>query len=192
MSRSKKLPTVLNEQEQTSLLDQPNPRYPTGQRNLCMLRMMLNAGLRLSETTALLWKHLDLMTGKVEVREGKGAKDRFVWIGERDLELLRDWRDRQQERVGESVSYVFSTLQGNRVQNRYVQQMVTRYTEKAGIEKNVSPHTLRHTFATDLYRATKNIRQVQKALGHADLSTTMIYTHVVDEDLEESMKTFRR
>ena len=67
-----------------------------------------------------------------------------------------------------------------------------RYAVKAGIPKDVHPHTLRHTFATDLYRQTKDIRLVQKALGHADVSTTMIYVHLVDEDLEDAMKTFRR
>ena len=70
--------------------------------------------------------------------------------------------------------------------------MVERYCKKAGIPKDIHPHTLRHTFATDLYRETKNIRLVQKALGHADLSTTMIYTHIVDDELEDALKTFRR
>ena len=69
--------------------------------------------------------------------------------------------------------------------------MVKNYADKAGIEKNISPHTLRHTFATDLYRETGKIRLVQKALGHADLSTTMIYTHIVDEELEHELKNFR-
>jgi len=69
--------------------------------------------------------------------------------------------------------------------------MVKRYAAKAGIEKDVHPHTLRHTFATDLYRETTNIRLTQKALGHANLSTTQIYTHVVDEELEGALKSFR-
>ena len=69
--------------------------------------------------------------------------------------------------------------------------MVKNYADKAGIEKNISPHTLRHTFATDLYRKTGKIRLAQKALGHADLSTTMIYTHIVNEELEGAMKSFR-
>ena len=75
---------------------------------------------------------------------------------------------------------------------RYVQRMVKRYAAKAGIDKNISPHTLRHSFATDLYRETSKIRLVQKVLGHSDLSTTMIYTHIFDEEVESALKSFRQ
>ena len=77
------------------------------------------------------------------------------------------------------------------VQHRYVQEMVRRYSGRAGIAKRITPHTLRHSFATDLYRETANIRLVQKALGHADLSTTMIYTHVYDEEIMAAMSNLR-
>jgi len=87
--------------------------------------------------------------------------------------------------------HVFSTLKGQRESNRYVQQMVKRYAKDAGIAKRVSPHVLRHSLATDLYRESSNIRLVQKALGHADLSTTMIYTHVYDEDVRVAMQSLR-
>ena len=73
-----------------------------------------------------------------------------------------------------------------------LQRMVKRYAAKAGIDKNVSPHTLSHSFATDLYRETSKIRLVQKVLGHSDLSTTMIYTHIVDDELEDALKSFRQ
>ena len=76
--------------------------------------------------------------------------------------------------------------------HRYVQRMVKRYTVKAGIDKDVSPHTLRHSFATDLYRETSKIRLVQKVLGHSDLSTTMVYTHIHDPEVEEALKSFRQ
>ncbi|MCK4321753.1 tyrosine-type recombinase/integrase [candidate division WOR-3 bacterium] len=189
--RQRKLPEFLTEEEQKVLLKQPNHRYPTGQRNHLMMKLMLDIGLRLSEATNLKWKHIDLMSGKLMVRDGKGEKDRTLWIGEKDIELLEKWRERQLEKTDRDPEYVFTTLKGTPVKNRYVQFMVKRYSEKAGITKNISPHTLRHTFATDLYRETKNIRIVQKALGHSDLSTTMIYTHIVDDELEEAMKNFR-
>ncbi len=86
---------------------------------------------------------------------------------------------------------MFTTLQGNPVSGRYVQQMVKRCALRAGIEKDIHPHTLRHSFATDLYRETTNIRLTQKALGHANLATTQIYTHIVDEELEGALKSFR-
>ena len=73
----------------------------------------------------------------------------------------------------------------------YIQRIVKRYAAKAGIEKDITPHTLRHSFATDLYRETTNIRVTQKALGHANLATTQIYTHIVDEELEGALKSFR-
>lgn len=187
----KKLPEILTEEEQEQLLKQPNPRYFTGERNYIMLKLMLDNGLRLSEATNLKWRDIDLMTGKLMIRNGKGSKDRTLWTNEENLELLRNWKERQVKEIGFKSTYVFTTLKGSKVQSRYVQAMVKRLAGKAKIEKNISPHTLRHTFATDLYRKTKNIRMVQKALGHADLSSTMIYTHIVDDELEGALKTFR-
>jgi len=191
MATPKKLPTVLTEEEQAALLEQPNPRYPTGERNRAMLRLMLNTGLRLAEVTALKWRDLDLTTGKLMVRQGKGAKDRTLWVAEADIDRLRSLRERQAEKCAGRCDHVFTTLEGKPLGHRYVQRMVKRYTAKAGIDKDVSPHTLRHSFATDLYRETSKIRLVQKVLGHSDLSTTMIYTHIHDPEVESAMKSFR-
>ena len=188
----RKIPDVLNAEEQGALLKQPNPRYPTGERNRLILQMMLDAGLRLAETTALCWTDIDLNTGRLKVHQGKGARDRVLWIGDSDLEALREWRERQARDVEGAPGHVFTTLEGRPVSNRYVQAMVKRYALKAGIGKNVHPQLLRHTFATDIYRETASIRLTQRALGHADLSTTQIYTHiVVDEELEGALKSFR-
>ena len=182
---------MLTEQESAALLRQPNPRYPTGERNRLLLSLMLNTGLRLSEAIGLQWRDLDLISGRLFVRQGKGAKDRTLWVGEADLAALRHWRDRQMEIVRHVAEHVFTTLAGSPISGRYVQQMVKRCAARAGINKNVHPHLLRHTFATDLYRDTGRIRLVQKALGHADLSTTMIYTHVYDEEVETAMRNLR-
>ena len=191
MVRPKKLPVVLTEDEQARLLEQPNPRYPTGERNGVMLNLMLNTGLRLAEVTALKWRDLDLTTGKLLVRQGKGAKDRTLWIAEADIDRLRSLRERQAKEAGK-CKHVFTTLNGKPLGHRYVQRMIARYARKAGIEKAVSPHTLRHTFATDLYRETSKIRLVQKVLGHSDLSTTMVYTHIHDPEVENALKSFRQ
>jgi integrase/recombinase XerD len=192
MARPKKLPTVLTEDEQEQLLQQANPRYPTGKRNQTMIRLMLNTGLRLAEVTALKWRDLNLTTGKLMVRQGKGHKDRTLWVAEADIDRLRKWRERQAAECVGIYKHVFTTLEGTPLGHRYVQRMVKRYAAKAGIEKNVHPHTLRHSFATDLYRETSKIRLVQKALGHSNLATTQIYTHIVDEELEDAMKSFRQ
>jgi len=186
-----RIPEVLTESEQKALLAQPNPRYPTGERNLLIMRIMLDAGLRLSEAINLKWVNLDLMTGKLHVKQGKGGKDRILWLGEEDLELLRHWRERQAQVVSHAPEHVFTTLNGKPLQPRYVQAMVARYAKRAGIAKRVTPHTLRHTFATDLLRECGNVELVRRALGHANLSTTQVYVHLVDSDLEHALKSFR-
>jgi len=188
----RRIPEILTETEQQALLAQPNSRYPTGERNRLLLSLMLNTGLRLSEATGLRWRDIDLSTGRLTVRQGKGSKDRVLWIGEPDLEELGTWRHRQVAATGGTQELVFTTLSGGPISGRYVQQMVKRLSLRAGIVKDVRPHTLRHSFATDLYRETGNIRLTQKALGHANLSTTQIYTHIVDEELEAALKSFRR
>lgn len=187
----RKIPEVLTPTEQEALVAQPNPRYFTGHRNRVMLRVMLDTGLRLSEAIELRWRDVDLNTGKLMVRQGKGAKDRTLWTGEANLESLIKWRERQSSQSSNATERVFTTKDGGALDPRYIQRMVKRYGFKAGIEKDITPHTLRHTFATDLYRETTNILLTQKALGHANLQTTQIYTHIVYEELEEALKSFR-
>jgi site-specific recombinase XerD len=190
-SMARKIPEVLTATEQEALLKQPNPRYFTGHRNRVMLRLMLDTGLRLDEACSLEWRHIDLNSGKVMVRQGKGSKDRTLWTGESNLEQLTSWRERQAT-DGTRTELVFSTKEGGKLDPSYMRRMVKRYASKAGIQKRITPHTFRHTFATDLYRDSAKIRLVQKALGHANLATTQIYTHIVDEELEEALKSFRQ
>ena len=132
MARAKKLSTVLTEEEQERLLEQPKPRYPTGERNGTMLRLMLNTGLRLAEVTSLKWHDVDLTTGKLMVRQGKGAKDRTLWVAEGDIDRLRSWRERQAAAC-DTCGYAFTTLQWQPLGHHYVQRMVKRYAVKAGI-----------------------------------------------------------
>jgi len=146
-----------------------------------MIKLMLNAGLRTSEVLNLAWRDLDLHTGRLTVRQGK--KDCQVWIDEETLERLRAWRD-----IAPKVDRCFPTFHGTRMHNAYLREMVKRRVRKAGVAKDVHPHMLRHTYATELYRESKDIRLVQKALGHASLATTMIYTHIVDDDMEVAMR----
>jgi integrase/recombinase XerD len=186
--RVKKLPETLNTQERKALLGTPRLQAPTGHPDLCMITLMLNAGLRASEVLHLRGRDIDWTNGQLMVREGKGKKDRTLRLSETDLDLLRSWRSRRPV----SGVLLFTTLHGTAVNDRDLRAMVKRRSRKAGISKDVHPHMLRHTFATDLYRVTKDIRLVQKTLGHADLSTTMIYTHLVDDDVAHAMRTFRQ
>jgi|SRR6056297_31222 len=212
--RKRKIPEVLDIEEQKQLLNIFNTRYPTALRNKTMIRLMLTAGLRLAETINLRWSNINFRAGKLKVEEGKGRKDRQLWLGDDTLDLLGKWKERQSELlekkdIENKNNLVFTTLTGNKLHQVNVRKMVYRYAKKAGIqeevtkhyrdkdgnklketykEKKVTPHTLRHTFATDLYRDTKDIRKVQKSLGHSDLSTTMIYTHIVDDGLKRDMQ----
>ena len=191
MMVKRKIPDILTEEEQQKLLDVFNTRYLSPHRNKTMIKLFLDSGLRLSEMINLKWKHINLQTGQLKVVQGKGAKDRVIWINDGVLSMLRGWRDRQAREIG-NTEFVFSTRKGDKLNPRDVREMVYTYSKKAGIDhKEVSPHTFRHTFASDLLRATNNLRKVQKALGHSDISTTQIYTHIVDEELEEAMKGFR-
>lgn len=186
--KAKRIPEILTSDEVKALLAQPNPRYPTGLRNLCLMRVMLDAGLRASEALKLTVYDLDWHSGKLKVRQGKGNKDRILWLNEDCLLLVRQWREIKPD----NTQTLFTSLDGKPLIDRYLRAMVKRYARKAGIAKDVHPHMLRHTFATDLYRETKNIRLVQKALGHSNLTSTMIYTHIVDDEMESVMRNFRR
>lgn len=182
-----KIPEVLTDEERARLLAVVNPNALIGFRNLCMLRLMVDAGLRLSEVLNLEERDINWESGQLKVRQGKGKKDRLLWVSPDDLGLLKAWRKKKPV----DSRLLFTTRKGDRIYDVYVWQAVKRLAGKAGIEKNIHPHSLRHTFATDLYRRTKNIVLVQKALGHSDISTTMIYTHLVDDELMDAMRTFR-
>ncbi|MGO1818909.1 MAG: tyrosine-type recombinase/integrase [Senegalia sp. (in: firmicutes)] len=187
---AKKIPDVLSLDEQKRLLDQFNLRYITSQRNKTMIQLLLNTGLRLAEMTNLKWRDIDLMTGQVKVVEGKGLKDRILWLDEKTLVMLGKWKERQFKEWGKS-DLVFTTRTLSPLDGKAVRSMIKTYSDKAGINKHITTHSLRHTFASDLLRDTKNIRIVQKALGHSDISSTQIYTHIVDDELEDALKSFR-
>lgn len=193
----KKLPVVLNQDEREALLYAPNERYITGHRNRVMIQLMFNTGLRLSEAINLKWDDIDFLSETLMVREGKGAKDRTLyikdnnWRGDDDKRALHEWKERIVKELGYLPENVFCTTSkhasGKPLQPRYIQDVIRRLSSRAGIKKNVSPHTLRHTFATDLYRMTKDIVVVKNALGHSDLSTTMIYISLVNGDVEKAL-----
>ena len=189
--KSRKIPEVLTDYEQKQLINIFNTRYFYPLRNKTMIELFLCTGLRVSEMNELKWKDINLMTGQLKVVQGKNSKDRILWISEDMLEKLQEWKSKEFERFGK-CELVFCTSSKKSIDVRDIRDIVKKYSKKAKISKNVTPHTLRHSFATDLLRATKNIRLVQKALGHSDISTTMIYTHIVDDELEDALKNFRK
>ena len=182
----KKLPVVLEPEEAQNLLKQPNKRYPTGLRNKAMLSLMLNCGLRVSEVAGLRPGNINLTKGKLRVENGKGNKDRDLAIPEYLTDLFDSWRKKRPE-----SNFFFSTLKGKKLSIRYLQQMVKRYAQKAGLDKRISPHTLRHTYATQYYKQTKDIETLRRILGHSDISTTTIYITLANIDVENGMKSFK-
>jgi len=182
----KKLPIILEPEEAQNLLKQPNKRYPTGLRNKAMMSLMLHCGLRLSEVTNLRPGNINLTKGKLRVESGKGNKDRDLAIPDYLIDLFERWR-----KLRPQGDYFFSTLKGKKISDRYVQNMVKRYSQKAGISKNISPHTLRHTYATQYYKQTKDIETLRRILGHSDISTTTIYITLANIDVENGMKAFK-
>ena len=148
------------------------------------MSVMVYGGLRVAEALKLTEADVDWQSGVVKVRQGKGRKDRVVGLAAPALAALAKWTERRPVKTGP----LFTTLAGKPVSDRYVRQMVKREALAAGIEKDVHPHTLRHTAATKHYGQGKDIRLTQEMLGHADISTTQIYTHVKPEQVIASMR----
>ncbi len=181
-----RLPLILEVVEAQKLLAQPNKRYPTGLRNKAIISLILHCGPRLSEVINIKPGDINLGTAKLRIKSGKGQKDRDLAIPDYLIALLESWR-----KIRPKGAYFFSTLSGNKLSPRYIQQMLNRYAQKAGIEKPVSPHLLRHTYATQYYRQTKDIETLRRILGHADISTTTIYITLANIDVETGMKNFK-
>jgi site-specific recombinase XerD len=176
------IPDVLTPDEQARLLAQIDLEAPSGNRNLAILRLMINTGLRAAEVRELRHRNIDWERGRMKVR-GKGGRDRVLWVNADDLALLKSLPS------GNPSGTLFTSLDGQKpICGRWLREMVPRLAKQAGIDKRIHPHTLRHTFATNLLSYTKNLFLVSKALGHANLSTTQIYLHLVDGELEAAMK----
>ena len=181
----RRLPEVLTEEEQSRLLAVLEGDDPSSTRDRAILRLFLDTGLRASELINLRHQNIDLETGRLWVRNGKGGKDRGLFFNGSVRTALQAWL--QIKPSGNSL--VFTSLDGQKpICGRWLRKMVPRLAAQAGIDKRVHPHTLRHTFATTLLRQEKNLFLVSKALGHANLSTTQIYLHLEDSELEAAMK----
>ena len=151
MKRSNKLPVFLSKEEQEQLINVFNPHYVSSHRNKTLCIFLLKTGLRISEAIELKWRNVNLMIGQVIVLNGKDSKDRIVYISEKKIAELSSWRERQSNGWGNS-EYVFTSRYCKKLDDSDIREMLLRYSRKAGIEKRVTPHVLRHTFATELLR----------------------------------------
>lgn len=170
---SKRLPHVLDVDQMMGMLN-AKPDSVLEIRDLAMFELFYSSGLRLSELVMLDFSDLDFSEGFLRVRFGKGGKQRQLPIGKKALEALKVWLA---NRPG-SGQAVFVSLQGRRLSQRSVQLRLDRWGKKNGIAEHLHPHMLRHSFASHLLEASKDIRAVQELLGHSNISTTQIYTHL--------------
>jgi len=180
-----KLPSVLSEPQVEALLAAPFTDTPIGQRDAAMLEVLYATGLRVTELVRLRREDLNISAGWILVR-GKGSKERIVPIGDRAIKLLDVYSAGGRAALDPTgvVPWVFISPRGGPLTRQAFWYRVKHYTKLAGIRVDVSPHTLRHAFATHLLEHGADLRAVQLMLGHADLSTTQIYTHIARERLK--------
>ncbi len=150
---------------------------PLAIRDKAMMELFYSSGLRLSELAGLDWEQLDLGSGMVSVT-GKGNRMRMVPVGRKAVEALLEWRKTRIAFVGLSEPSVFVSRNGNRISPRTIQSRIRHWAIRQGLPVNVHPHLLRHSFASHILESSGDLRAVQELLGHADIATTQIYTHL--------------
>ncbi len=182
----KKLPGVLNFDEVERLINAPDLKTPEGIRDKAMLEVLYAAGVRVSELIQLEASKVNLQMGFI-LAFGKGSKERLIPIGDAAKLAIEDYilRARPGFSKGKNVPQLFLTRRGAAMTRQGFWKIIKRYTLLEGITKPVSPHTLRHAFATHLLEGGADLRSVQQMLGHSDISTTQIYTHVMQTRLRE-------
>jgi integrase/recombinase XerD len=180
------LPKTLTEREVEALLEAPATNDPRGHRDRTMLEVLYATGLRVSELVGLTSQQVSLSQGVVRIM-GKGGKERLVPLGEEALLWLRDYlRGPRQDLLGGRLcDFLFPTRRSDHMTRQAFWKLIKQYALEADISKSLSPHTLRHAFATHLLNHGADLRVVQMLLGHSDLSTTQIYTHVARERLKQ-------
>jgi integrase/recombinase XerC len=186
----RKLPHFLNKADVERLLAAPCGDTALGLRDRAILETLYSAGLRVSELVGLELGDLDLAQGVATVR-GKGKRERLALIGEAARQAITQWLDARAallDGIAQRSEAVYLNKNGTRLSTRSVGRLLVKYLKKTGLDPRTTPHTLRHTFATHLLDAGADIRGVQELLGHKNLTTTQIYTHVSTQRLQESYR----
>jgi len=185
------LPDVLSVADVEALINAPDRTKPEGLRDAAMLELVYGAGLRVSELIGLEMTGINLEAGFVRVF-GKGGKERVVPVGRMAIEAIRMYLEHSRPRLLKNGSspHLFVTRRGGGMTRQSFWNLIGRYSRLAKLKKKVTPHTLRHSFATHLLEGGADLRAVQTMLGHADISTTQIYTHVAQRQLMEAHKKY--
>jgi len=186
----KSLPGCLTMDEVDRLLAQPDPATPLGMRNKALLELLYSTGLRVSELLGLRMGDIDMQSGCLRCI-GKGDKERLVPVGKQAISAVAAYvRDARPRLIGRRAAapYIFLNSRGGKLSRVGFWKLLKEYGRKAGLQRKLSPHKLRHSFATHLLERGADLRSVQLMLGHADISTTQIYTHVIQERLKQVYK----
>lgn len=185
--KEKRLPSFMNPDEITKLLEAPAKNRWEEKRDKAIMEMLYSSGLRVSELAGLNHDDLDFFGGLVRVR-GKGKKERIVPVGQAALNSLRGYLDMKapKEAANALKKPLFISRIASRLTDRSVRRMILKYAKRTGMGKEVSPHMFRHSFATHMLDRGADLRSVQELLGHANLSTTQIYTHVTTQRLKDA------
>lgn len=180
------LPQSLTEEEVDALLAAPNVAEPLGHRDRTMLEVLYATGVRVSELINLKLSQINLNQGVLRI-VGKGDRERLIPLGDEAQDWIREFIEgpRVEILLERQTDYLFPTRRGDRMTRQAFWHIIKRYARKAGVTKKLSPHTVRHAFATHLLNNGADLRVVQLLLGHSDVSTTQIYTHVARERMKE-------
>lgn len=187
----KKIPDVLSQSEVESIINATRGRKPQQVRDLAMMELFYASGMRVSELASLKVENLNFDVGYVRCL-GKGRKERVIPIGKQSRDAVKKYCDLVRPKFLKSrlSSDLFLSRLGRKMSRQAIWQLIKQYAKKANITKTIKPHTLRHTFATHLLQHGADLRSVQEMLGHADISTTQIYTHVDRDRLKTVHKQF--